>query len=90
MGDYYTQEQIDAILSATYRPGGSKTGVELVSGLLKKANLGFVYNISTDFTSTIDFVEGAGKLHTAGTNVAVVEISAGEVISLIYLVALLI
>ena len=38
-----------------------------------KANEGNVYNITDAFTSTADFVEGAGKKYTAGTNVVIVE-----------------
>ena len=31
-----------------------------------------MYNVSDAFTTTADFVEGAGKKHPAGTNVACV------------------
>ena len=34
--------------------------------------LGYVYNVTNDFTTTNNFVEGSGKNYPAGTNVAVV------------------
>ena len=35
---------------------------------------GYVYNITDAFTTTADFVEGAGKSYPAGTNVAIVNV----------------
>lgn len=43
---------------------------------------GFTYNMVEDFTTTADFVEGAGKSYTAGSNVAVV--NAGTVNEPVY------
>ena len=45
----------------------------LVVGLLVAANSGFVYNITDAFTTNENFVEGAGKSHSAGTNVVIIE-----------------
>lgn len=36
---------------------------------------GFVYNITNDFTTTADFVEGAGKKYPAGTNVVIADVT---------------
>lgn len=41
-----------------------------------KAQRGFVYNITDEFTTDSRFVEGTGKVYPAGTNVVVVQTSA--------------
>lgn len=51
-------------------------GTKAFSGLtpatdLAAANVGFMWNISDGFTTTSDFVEGAGKVIPAGANVYV-------------------
>lgn len=75
---YQTGEQVDAAinakLSSTYRAGGSAAFAGLPG--LAEANRGLVVNVTDEFTTTDSFVEGAGKKHPAGTNVAVVQ--AGE------------
>lgn len=75
--DAYTKTEVDnAIAEAeagAYKPGGSLAAAEIVSTLLAVGNLGKVYNISEDFTTTADFVEGAGKAYPAGTNIVVVD-----------------
>ena len=40
---------------------------------LTENRLGNVYDIKDDFVTTVNFIEGAGKEHPAGTNVAIVE-----------------
>ena len=67
------RESIDNKLSSVYKVKGSLAFASLTSALLVKANEGNVYNIMDAFTTTADFVEGAGKKHTAGSNVVVVE-----------------
>lgn len=75
---YQTEEQvasaINAKVSSTYKAGGSVAFAELPE--LTGANLGLVVNVTGNFTTTADFVEGEGQKHPAGTNVAVVQ--AGE------------
>lgn len=71
--DVYTKAQIDAKLTSAYKVGGSKTALQLTNVLLDSAHEGFVYNISTDLTTTSDFVEGSGNTYPAGTNVVVIE-----------------
>ena len=68
-------EKIAAAVSSVYRPAGSVAFAGLPA--LTKANLGKMYNITDAFTTTDSFIEGAGKQYPAGTNVAVVEASAG-------------
>jgi hypothetical protein len=40
--------------------------------------VGYVYNMSEEFTTTADFVEGAGKKYPAGTNVAICDIGTAQ------------
>ena len=70
------REAIDNKLSSVYKIKGSLAFASLTSALLVKANEGNVYNITDDFTTTADFIEGAGKKHTAGSNVVIVEATA--------------
>ena len=67
------REEIGNKISSVYKAKGSLPFASLTSALLMKANEGNVYNITDAFTSTADFVEGAGKKYTAGTNVVIVE-----------------
>ncbi|MBQ3447601.1 MAG: hypothetical protein IJG37_08165 [Synergistaceae bacterium] len=67
------REEIGNKISSVYKAKGSLPFASLTSALLVKANEGNVYNITDAFTSTADFVEGAGKKYTAGTNVVIVE-----------------
>lgn len=75
--DAYTKTEVDNAIAeveaGAYKPGGSLAAAEIVSTLLAVGNLGKVYNISEDFTTTADFVEGAGKAYPAGTNIVVVD-----------------
>ena len=58
-------------LPAGIIPRGSSTFANLPT-TLTAAMLGYAYNVSTEFTTTALFVEGAGKEYPAGTNVVVV------------------
>lgn len=75
--DAYTKTEVDNAIAeaqtSAFKPGGSLTAAEILSALLIAGNLGKVYNISEDFTTTADFVEGAGKALPAGTNIVVVD-----------------
>lgn len=66
------QAMIDAKVVTAYKAGGSKAAAEITSALLVPGNEGKVYNASEDFTTTADFVEGAGTKYPAGTNFVVV------------------
>lgn len=71
---FQTASEVDAAIAAqvsrTYKPGGSVAFANLPS--LLATNEGKVYNITDAFTTTADFVEGAGKTHPAGTNVVII------------------
>lgn len=61
---------IDAKISSTYKAKGSVAFASLPA--LSSEREGYVYNISDSFTTTADFVEGAGKTYPAGTNVVII------------------
>ena len=63
--------------TSIYKAAGNKACAELTSSLLVAGNLGNVYNITDNGTTTADFVEGAGKPIHLGDNVAVVDIGTG-------------
>lgn len=73
--DAYTKTQVDnkvaGAISSVYKPGGSVAFASFPA--LSSTNLGYVYNVTDDFTTTADFVEGAGNKHPAGTNVVIVD-----------------
>lgn len=77
---YQTEEQVAAAIkarvSSTYKAGGSVAFADLPE--LTEVNLGMVVNVTDSFTTSEAFVEGAGKKHPAGTNVAVVAVTEGE------------
>ncbi len=73
--DAYTKEQIDGKLSSIYKPGGSVAFADLPAA--DASHLGMVYNVTDVFTTTEDFLEGAGQQYPAGTNVAVVTVDGG-------------
>ena len=66
--------KIGTEISAVYKPGGNKAANELTSALLVEGNLGKVYNLTTDATTTSDWVDGAGETVKAGTDVGVVAV----------------
>lgn len=72
---YQTEEQVTAAINAkvssTYKAGGSTAFAGLPE--LSEANLGLVVNVTDAFTTTADFIEGAGNKYPAGTNVSVVQ-----------------
>ena len=69
--NYYTKTQIDGLVSAVYKPAGSVAFASLPT--LSASVLGNVYNVTDAFTTTSNFVEGAGNSYPAGTNVVVVD-----------------
>ena len=48
---------------------------------ITEAMNGYVYNITDDFTTTSDFIEGAGKKCAAGTNIAVADLSTYDAVT---------
>ena len=64
---------IDEAISSVFKPGRTLAANEIVASLLVEGNLGKVFNISEDFTSDSNFVEGADKNYPAGTNIVIVD-----------------
>lgn len=95
MNDERTQELIDEIKSrfsvvntaldnkldksyAPYKAGGSVAFEDIPEA--SNETLGLVYNITDDFKTTADFIEGAGIQCKAGTDVAVVMTSTDPLV----------
>lgn len=76
---YQTQSDvetaIDSAISSVYKPQGSVAFASLPA--LSATIEGYVYNVTDSFTTTSDFVEGAGHVHPAGTNVVCIEHGTG-------------
>ena len=63
---------IDTAISSVYKPAGSVAFASLPTP--SSSVLGNVYDVTDAFTTTSDFVEGAGKSYPANTNVVVVKV----------------
>lgn len=70
-----TDSQIKSAISSVYKPAGSIAFIDLPA--LTSDNEGKVYNIIDEFTTTNNFVEGAGKKYSAGQNVVIIKDSEG-------------
>lgn len=73
--NYYTKTEADSkiatAISSTYKPAGSTMFSFLPSAGADQE--GKVYNIIDEFTTTEDFVEGAGNQYPAGTNIVCID-----------------
>ena len=79
--DAYTKTEVDSKLTTVYKAAGSAATVSAL-GSLDAQHEGFVYNMSAAFETTSNFVEGAGKSYSAGTNVVIV--NTGTIASPVY------
>lgn len=64
------QTAISGAISSTYKAAGSVAFANLPA--LNSTNEGKVYNVTNSFTTTSNFVEGAGNTYPAGTNVVII------------------
>ena len=75
---YATTTNVNSLISAAvagaYKAKGSVAFASLPE--LASATIGDVYNVTDQFSTTENFMEGAGKTYSAGTNVVCVD--AGE------------
>ena len=69
-------DKVSAALTSAIVPKGTVAYASLPTPA--KANLGYMYNVSDEFTTDARFVEGAGKKYAAGANVYVVAVSSGS------------
>lgn len=74
----YADTKIEAQISTVYRPAGSLAPAGLVVDLLIAGNIGKVYNITGEFITDANFVEGTGHSYPAGTNVVVINNGTDE------------
>lgn len=76
---YQTQSEVEAEIrsqiSGAYKPQGAVAFANLPA--LSSSIEGYVYNVTNAFTTTADFIEGAGHKYPAGTNVVCVEHGTG-------------
>lgn len=72
IADAFTKDEINAKISAVYKPAGSVAFASLPA--LSADVLGNVYNVTDAFITTANFVEGAGSQYHKGTNVVVVKV----------------
>lgn len=66
---------ISTAIASVYKPAGSSAFANLPP--LSASFEGYVFNITDDFTTTADFVEGAGKIYPAGTNIVCISTRNG-------------
>ena len=76
IGEQAIDDKISAAVSGALQPAGSIAFADLPA--LAKANCNKLYNITDAFTTTADFVEGAGKSYPAGTNVAIINVGTSS------------
>jgi hypothetical protein len=74
--DAYTKTEVDAISVRAYRPSGNATLATLPA--LTAGNLGKVYNMTSDFTTTVDFAEGSGIDVEAGNEVGIIDVGTEQ------------
>ena len=76
---YATTSSVNSLISAAvagaYKAKGSVAFASLPA--LTTAAVGDVYNVTNQFSTTGDFMEGAGKTYSAGTNVVCVDAGSG-------------
>lgn len=67
---------VDTVAVGALKPSGSVTFANLPA--LGASVLNNLYNVTDAFTTTADFLEGAGKEYPAGTNVAIINIGTEQ------------
>lgn len=70
------ESAIDQHLSAVYKAAGSVASISALPSP-SESYLGYVYDVAAAFTTTSDFVEGAGVDYPAGTDVAIIAVQSG-------------
>lgn len=71
-----TDEAIKVATTAVYKAKGSTAFASLPALDSEGIAAGHMYNVTDAFTTTADFVEGAGVSYPAGTNVVVIDTAA--------------
>lgn len=73
---YAKMSDVESAMVGAYKPKGTIAFADLPA--LTAANLNNMYNISDAFVSTADFTEGAGHSHSAGTDVAIINVGTDQ------------
>ena len=73
---YNDLSDLSVKMSAAFRFEGSREFADLPS--LEDVEVGDLYNVRDSFTTTDDFVEGAGKEYAAGVDIACVDMGSDE------------
>ena len=74
--DAATKDYVDTVATGALRAKGSTTFANLPAP--SASTVGDLYNVSDAFTTTADFVEGAGHDYPAGTNVAIINVGTEQ------------
>lgn len=74
--DAATKDYVDTVAVGALKPSGSVAFANLPA--LAAGVLNNLYNVTDAFTTTADFVEGAGKSYPAGTNVAIINVGTDQ------------
>lgn len=74
--DAVNKKYVDAVATGALKPKGSVAFANLPA--LVTDNLNNVYNVTDAFTTTADFIEGAGKDYPEGTNVAIINVGTDQ------------
>ena len=74
--DAATKEYVDTVATGALVAKGSTTFANLPAPSASTVNT--FYNVSDDFTTTADFIEGAGHDYPAGTNVAIINVGTEQ------------
>lgn len=72
----FVKTAIDNQLSTVYKAAGSVASIAALPAP-SASYLGYVYDVESAFTTTADFVEGAGVDYPAGTDVAIIAVQSG-------------
>lgn len=72
----FVKTAIDNQLSTVYKAAGSVASISALPAP-SASYLGYVYDVEAAFTTTADFVEGAGVDYPAGTDVAIIAVQSG-------------
>lgn len=82
-GNFVSYQNAQELMDAIGKKFDTLEGAYVFRGTISFANLpstltqsmvGYIYNINESFTTDSRFIEGAGKVYSAGTNVAVADI----------------
>ena len=90
MGNFVSYENAETLMQGVANRIAELDGAYILRGSVTFANLpavltktmvGYVYNVKDDFETTSNFLEGAGKKYSGGTNVVVADASTYSLVT---------